>query len=130
MKPSPLHLQRGFAAVAAIFLVVLLAALGSFMVSFSNTQHLNSAQDIQGTRGYWAARAGLEWGIASVTAACPASPTTLSVDGFTVIVTCALTTYSDPGSVNLFQITAVANTAGAVGSPNYIERSLTASMEK
>jgi MSHA biogenesis protein MshP len=110
--------------------VVLLAALGSFMVSFSNTQHLNSAQDIQGTRGYWAARAGLEWGIASVTAACPASPTTLSVDGFTVIVTCALTTYSDPGSVNLFQITAVANTAGAVGSPSYIERSLTASMEK
>jgi MSHA biogenesis protein MshP len=122
--------QQGFAAIVAVFLVVVLAALGAFMVTFSNTQQLTSAQDVQGSRAYWAARAGLEWGIASVTAACPASPTTLSVDGFTVIVTCALTTYSDPGSVNLFQITAVANTAGAVGSPSYIERSLTASMEK
>jgi len=29
--------QRGFAAIAAIFLVLVLAALGGFMVSFSNT---------------------------------------------------------------------------------------------
>ena len=58
--------QRGFAAIAAIFLVVVLAALGGFMVTFSNTQQLTSAQDVQGSRAYWAARAGLEWGIGSV----------------------------------------------------------------
>lgn len=58
--------QRGFAAVAAIFLVVLLAALGGFMLTFSNSQQLTSAQDVQGTRAYWAARAGLEWAIAEV----------------------------------------------------------------
>ena len=63
--------QRGFAAIAAIFLVVVLAALGGFMLTFSNTQQLTSAQDVQGSRAYWAARAGLEWGIASATASCP-----------------------------------------------------------
>lgn len=58
---NPRRHQVGFAAIAAIFLVVVLAALGAFMVTFSNTQQLTSAQDLQGTRAYWAARAGLEW---------------------------------------------------------------------
>jgi len=122
--------QKGFAAIAAVFLVVVLAALGAFMVSFSNTQQLTSAQDMQGSRAYWAARAGLEWGIAGVTTVCPASPTALSVEGFTVTVTCTLSAYTDGGTVNLFQITALAQSAGTVGSTGYIERSLTASLEK
>jgi MSHA biogenesis protein MshP len=124
-------LQKGFAAIAAIFLVVILAALGAFMVSFSNTQHLTSAQDIQGSRAYWAARAGLEWGIASVTTVCPPTfPASLSVEGFTVTVTCTASAYTDSGAISLFDITAVAKSAGNVGSPGYIERSLTASMER
>ena len=57
MKPTHLA-QHGFAAIAAIFLVLVLAAFGAFMVSFSNTQHLNTARDVQGSRAYWAARAG------------------------------------------------------------------------
>ena len=67
MKPQSIH-QTGFAAIAAIFLVVVLAALGGFMMIFSNTQQLTSAQDFQGSRAYWAARGGLEWAIASVAA--------------------------------------------------------------
>src|SRR6218665_3298225 len=91
--------HRGFAAVAAIFLVVVLAALGAFMLTFSNTQQLTSAQDIQGTRADWAARAGLEWGInktATVTNACPsaASGSLGLVEGFNVVVGCTLSTYS------------------------------------
>lgn len=125
--------QRGFAAIAAIFLVVVLAALGGFMVTFSNTQQLTSAQDIQGSRAYWAARAGLEWGLASVGAAatCPASPTTLAVDGFTVVVACVVNAYTEAGApVNIFQFTSVASAGGAVGSVGFIERSLSASMER
>ncbi len=72
---SAIARQNGFAAIAAIFLVVVLAALGGFMVTFSNTQQLTSAQDVQGSRAYWAARAGLEWGIGSVVA-CANTPTT------------------------------------------------------
>jgi MSHA biogenesis protein MshP len=125
--------QRGFAAIAAIFLVVVLAALGGFMVTFSNTQQLTSAQDVQGSRAYWAARAGLEWGLASASAAaaCPASPTTLTVDGFTVVIACAANAYTEAGApVNIYQFTSVASSAGAVGSVGFIERSLSASMER
>lgn len=125
--------STGFAAIAAIFLVVGLASLGAFMVTMSNTQQLTSAQDVQGTRAYWAARAGLEWGISSanVAAACPMSPTTtLTIDGFSVAVTCVATSFTEAGApVKLLQLSSVA-TAGAVGSIGYIERSLSASMEK
>ena len=67
--------HNGFAAIAAIFLLVALAALGAFMVTFSNTQQLTSAQDLQGSRAYWAARAGLEWGIVrgAGASACPST---------------------------------------------------------
>lgn len=140
MKTS--GLQRGFAAIAAIFLVVILAALGAFMLTFSNTQQLTSAQDLQGTRAYWAARAGLEWGIGSVAAsvstppACPAPSTTLATafdGGFSVTVTCSRADYTEASaSANrfIFQIISVAKTAGAPGSVGYVKRSLSASMER
>jgi MSHA biogenesis protein MshP len=137
--------QHGFAAIAAIFLVVILAALGAFMLTFSNTQQLTSAQDLQGTRAYWAARAGLEWGIGSVVAStsagtmepgCSASSTTVGTNfdgGFTVIVQCAKARYTEASaSANrfIFQFTSEATTAGVgVGSVGYVQRSLSASME-
>jgi MSHA biogenesis protein MshP len=117
--------------VAAIFLVVILAGLGGFMVSFSNTAQLGSAQDMQGTRAYWAARAGLEWGLASVSASCPTSPTTLSITGFSVVVTCSFQTYSEAGqSPKIFQLKAVATSPGGAGSSTYVERSVSAGIEK
>jgi len=121
--------QRGFAAISAIFLVVVLAALGAFMVTFSNMQHLTSAQDVQGTRAYWAARAGLEWGIVSADSVCPVSPTSLSIEAFTVTVTCDRSAYSDSEALNIFSINAIAKVPGAsVGGVGYIERSVTASV--
>jgi MSHA biogenesis protein MshP len=59
---------RGFAIVSAIFILVVLAALGAFIVSVSTNQHVGSALDIQGVRAYQAARAGIEWGIYQVQA--------------------------------------------------------------
>lgn len=124
---SPLRSEHGFAAIAAIFLVVVLAAMGTYMVAFSNTQQLTSAQDIQGTRAYWAARAGLEWGLTS--AACNPTDTALTIQGFTVNVSCTPTVYAEAGaSVTLVRINAVAN-VGTAGNPGYVERSLTASRE-
>jgi MSHA biogenesis protein MshP len=129
-------IHGGFAAIAAIFLVLILAALGAFMVSFSNTQQLNSAQDMQGSRAYWAARAGLEWGVAShlAAAACSAASTSMTIEGFTVTVTCTLATYVDSGitpgvSPRIFQFTSTAVSAGAVGGIGYTERSVSTTLE-
>ena len=79
---------RGFAAISAVFLLVVLAGLGAYMLSMSNVQQLSSAQDVQGTRAYWAARAGLEWGTSSAVNDCPA-PARWEVDGLTVQVNCS-----------------------------------------
>jgi MSHA biogenesis protein MshP len=126
--------QSGFAAIAAIFLLVVLAALGGFMLMLSNTQQISAAQDTQGTRVFWAARAGLEWGIASTVASsnCPASPTSLSLDGMTVTVTCQRNTYLEAGSNrNLFTFESRAFTpSGSVGSVAYTERSVSATLER
>jgi MSHA biogenesis protein MshP len=132
--------QRGFAAIAAIFLVVALAALGAFMVTFSNTQQVTLAQDVQGSRAYWAARAGLEWGIVNSAAAAAAigadcsgaamptpTTTTLTIEGFTVAITCPRTAYVDGDSLHIFQITAIAS-SGTVGGVGYTERSVSASV--
>lgn len=126
--------KNGFAIISAIFLLVVLAALGAFMLSFSNTQHLTSAQDVQGSRAYWAARGGLEWAISTVqtnSAACPAAgiaPATL--DGFTITITCTRRTYTEgSNAVVIFSLESQANTNAPIGSAGYVERSVTAAIE-
>jgi MSHA biogenesis protein MshP len=133
--------QHGFAAVAAIFLVVGLAALGAFMVTFSNTQQITSAQDVQGSKAYWAARAGLGWALVAVPAApglCSsatlanvtpgAAPAT--VDGFTLQVRCSQNVYQEGGlSHTVFAIESQAS-LGTAGSVSRVERSLTATIEQ
>jgi MSHA biogenesis protein MshP len=145
MKPRSAH--DGFAALAAIFLMVVLGALGAFMLSFSTIQHSTSAQDIQGSRAYWAARAGLEWGLANFASACPGQPVTLiatqqassspfTLFGFGVTVTCSLTGYAESTptptipNVFIYQFDVVAKSSTAIGSQGYFERSVSASMER
>ena len=128
--------QNGFAAIAAIFLLVVLAAFGAFMVSFSNTQQINSAQDIQGSRAYWAARGGLEWGIPTALATpalCVspmASPPT-PLDGFTISVDCISNGYTEGiATVTVMRLTATAKMGGTAGNIAYVERSVSASVER
>lgn len=129
---NPSRYQRGFAAIAAIFLIVALAALGGYMVSFSNTQQISSAQDVQGSRAYWTARAGLEWALATVNAssACPVAATPTPIEGFSMSILCTSQTYAEAAAApRLFQIRAIAS-VGTVGTVGFIERSVSASMEK
>ena len=58
--------QRGFSIVAAIFLLVILAGLGAAIVTVATTQQRGAVADLQGTRAYLAARAGMEWGMYNV----------------------------------------------------------------
>ena len=145
MSGGALRGQRGFAAIAGIFLIVVLAALGAYMVSFSNSMQLSSAQDLQGSRAYWAARAGLEWGIAN-TANCatfaPASPTTLTGatvggvftafdGGITVNVDCSSQAYTEAGTgFTIYKLNATAKTSASVGSLGYVERNVSVTVEK
>lgn len=126
--------------VSAIFLLVVLAALGAFMVTFSNTQQLTSAQDVQGSRAYWAARAGLEWAAASIdptnAARSVCHSTTITMNGFTVNVDeqgCSAGVpprYDEAGITKYYhRVISTASAGGTVGSLGYIERSASATME-
>lgn len=128
MKPQAKQ-ARGFAAISAVFLLVVLAGLGAYMLTFSNTQQSSSAQDVLGTRAYWAARAGLGWGTASAINDCPPSPTQLMVDGMTVQVTCSMRVYIDGAdTIRVLQLQSQASNNAPVGGAGYVERSLSASL--
>ena len=98
--------QRGFGAIAAIVVLVILALLAAAIVSISTTQQITSAQDVQSTRAWQAARAGNEWGLywALKNNACAAiSGRTLNLTadtGFYVTVKCESSSYEEGQKVN------------------------------
>ena len=136
---------RGFSLISAIFLLVILSALGAFMVSMSTMQQSTSVLDLQGSRAYQGARAGIEWGAyqvltpentnpaagGSVQYVCPAVPSRMpalggSLSGFAVSLTCVSNAYAESGNVlTAYQLTATA-TYGVMPSADYVERVVTA----
>jgi MSHA biogenesis protein MshP len=129
MKTAP---QQGFAMVSAIFLMVVLGLLGGLMITMSNSQQIGAVRDTLGTRAYYAARAGLEWGLyrATQNGSCAAStplPAAVNATGFAVQVACvAMGPYDEGGtSVTVYQVTATATT-GTLGRHDHAERQLQA----
>jgi MSHA biogenesis protein MshP len=125
--------QRGFSIVTAIFLLVIMAALGASMLTFFTVQQATAAQDLEGTRAYQAARAGIEWGlyqVLQVGAACPNAAPLPALGGtlsaYTVTVTCVNpASYNEAGqTVTVYQITSNAKNGAAPGSTYYVERQL------
>lgn len=120
--------QRGFSLLSAIFLIVVIAALGVFMVTLSGTQHFTTLLSLKGAQAYNASRAGLEWGVyqALVVGSCAGStPLTLThggVSGFSVTVTCSSSTHTEAGDTfNIYAITAFAS-SGTLGQADYVSR--------
>jgi MSHA biogenesis protein MshP len=143
MKTRLHRASGGFGAIAAIFVLVVLASLAAAIVRIGQSTQTGSAQDILGARAWAAARAGTEWGLyqalkGSWTTCSGASQTLdLSSDsGFRVTVRCNSIVYNEgedaTGAVQtlrLYTIDAVAcnsaiacpDNARAV-QPGYIER--------
>ncbi len=133
-------MQRGFSLISAIFLLVVIAALGTFAVTLSTTQQQSAALDVMSARAYQAARAGMEWGAyqvlqggttcANTNATLPAGTLSNTLSGFTVTVACTTSTHSDAGvTINVYNLTSRA-TQGGVGTPNYVERQVSATFAK
>ena len=131
--------ERGAALVSAIFLLVVLAALGAYMVTVSGVQQSTASRSLINTRTYFVARAGLEWGIhqtvspafAGGAVVCPApatfSPTGFGFDGVSVAVNCSRTQYDDGVLVNTYVHTSTAS-HGTAGTTEYVERRLEATV--
>lgn len=119
--------------MSAVFLLVVLALLGAMIVALSTTQHVGQARDLFGSRAYFAARAGIEWGVYAALRnnACAASatlpPLAGSAQDFSVVVGCTVSGPFDEGgtTVRVYQLTSTA-TRGAAGAPDQVERQLQA----
>jgi MSHA biogenesis protein MshP len=144
---------RGFSLITAIFLLVVLAALGAFMVVFTGLQQTTIQADVQGVRAYYAARAGINWALyraldpdntiapgAAVFAPCPAGTINTmagSLAPFTVVVSCPVPVAAETEAnrnIHVYQITATAcNQAvcpAAAPAAGYVERSVTVTVAK
>lgn len=135
--------ERGFSLITAIFLIVVLAALGAYMVIFTGLQQTTVQADVLGVRAYYAARAGTEWAIfqaldpdnniapgATAFATCPTGTiNTLggSLSPFTVVIACTSTDHTEAGNnIRVFAITATACNSAPCGTPTtgYVERQI------
>ena len=135
MRSRSFPRSAGFGLVTAIFLLVVLAALGVAMVTVFTAQQQSSSLDVQGARAYQAARAGLEWGVFQQlrNGSCAATssfalPAGSQLSGFTVTVTCRA---SGAGPLTRRVLEATACNApgaggacpnGATNSPDYVQR--------
>lgn len=133
--------SAGFAYIAAVVVLVLLATLGITVTRLSSTQQLTAAEDAMQAYALQAARAGTEWGLfqALQNGACAGTSTNdlrTASGGFAVTVQCSVKQRNEgiqsDGTtirvINIFTITATACNAAscpdntAASKPGYVER--------
>lgn len=144
--------ESGFAYIAAVVLLVVVAGLAVALLRLTSTQQSTVDQALLGARAGLAARGGIEWGFRVLDTQCQGTPVDLtqfrSESGFNVTVTCSFRTYFEgerikpppPGGApqqeaeavakRIYQITAVAcNGAGtrcpdqqSAANAEYVER--------
>lgn len=121
------RIQRGFSLVPALFLLVVLAALGLVAVRLTGVQQQTVVLAMQSGRAYAAARSGADWSAyqALVNGSC--APATISLTeaglaGFAVDTNCSSTTHTEgPNTVRIYVIDAFA-WSGTYGNPDYVSR--------
>lgn len=118
---------RGFALIPALFLIVVLSALAVVAIRIGTGQQQAVTMSLQQARALAAAQAGIEWGAYQTAATnCPASTTLnlteASLNGFTVTVTCAATTFTNGAATSTSYVLKASATSGIYGQPGYVRR--------
>lgn len=123
--------ERGFSLVSTLFILVVLAALGGYMLRLNVSQHATTTLSLQSVRAWYAATSGLEWTVYQINTGggCPALPSSFSAEGFTVNVTgCSAYPVSEgEHSYTLYDIQVTAQ-RGSFGSVDFVSRKLRASV--
>ena len=124
--------QAGFGLVAAMFVIIIIAAVIATMARLAVTQNSTNSLAIQQARAYQAAQAGLEWGISRAVNGQPCA-SSFSLSGFSISVTCtpttAVTIAEENPTVQFYELTATAE-YGTTGGADYAYRRLTAVVER
>ena len=122
--------QRGFALIGALFLLVVLAALGAFAVRINMTQRHDADLELQQLRAEAAVSSGVDYAATRLlagTSCATLMAETLNVGGYAVtFVPCVNgPPYLVNGvNVNVYTVT-VSSARGAYGTPEFVARSST-----
>lgn len=119
----------GFVLPAAVFLLVVMATLGAFIVQIVAAGHVVVAQDVQGMRALQAARAGIERGLyaVQVDGNCPGGMLAdlPGLTGFKVSWQCQAHAFTDAAvSRTVWQITATACSTRGASCPSTLDAEL------
>jgi len=131
-----LKTQAGFILVAAIFLMLVVALLLTFLLRTGAENQWSSSLRLQEARAFQAASSGLEWGVYQLNGGvCPTSPTILNLNeadlnGFTVTLRCNQNNYTEEGKViSIFELDALATLGNYGTSADFISRHLQLTVE-
>jgi len=131
--------QSGFSLIVAIFIMLILGMMGSYMVSTSVMQRQTTDYALQGARVYKAAQSGIQWAAYQIfnggwNAACGAGAgittnlalTANGLNGFNAAVTCGWVQHTDQGNnFCVFRVNVIAEFR-QFGQPDYVSRRLEA----
>jgi hypothetical protein len=125
--------QRGAALVSVIFLIVTVAALGTFAIRTGMDYGQQATLALQEVRADVAAYSGIEYAVnrLSLNPACNALPpgpltfpgSAAGMTGIRVVLTCTASA-TQPSTGSVFEITARAQ-FGVFGNPDYVQRERT-----
>lgn len=132
--------QSGMLLPVAVFLLVVLSALGAYAMRLSVLTNASTAQDILSVQAFMAGKAANEWvsyqiyqpdaSGAPAMQNCPAT-TSLAINGFNVQIGCSVQAYEDESNqaVNIYHVVSTA-TMGTVGTAQYVERQVTTTLSR
>ncbi len=125
--------SRGFILITVLFLITVLAVMAVVMSSTTSVQNFTTTYSLLQTRGYAAAKSGLEYAVQRATSAaeCLAGPSAVALPGidFTVSTSCtSVPGINEAGNITtVYQISSTAVT-GTFGNVGYVTRTLRASV--
>ncbi|MBL7004640.1 MAG: hypothetical protein ISR69_11535 [Gammaproteobacteria bacterium] len=127
--------QRGLSLIIAIFLLVVIGGLLSFILTISGAQLGTSILNIKAARGLQAARTGIEIGAhLALNYGCSSFPSgSMTVEtgsnmDFDVTISCSQTMHNESTSnINVYKLSSTA-TNGSWGSLDYTSRTIIASV--
>lgn len=127
---------NGFSLITAIFLLVVVALLGTYMVIIGTTQQMTATLSLLSSRAVFAADSSMQWAEAYVSkndVCFSPSPTTFTLsggatNGYSITATCSSVNATEGGDTyNVFKLTSSAK-HGTPGTPDYVERKLQATV--
>ncbi len=136
---SMLGKQGGLTIVSAIFLLVVLGVLGTYMVTIGSVQHVTSGISIQAARAHAAAVSGIEWAVYDIRNNAAANlncngppggdPTFTLLAVFNVTVSCASQSVTEVAATySIYHLTSSVVTPGGPGDPGYVSRTVWATV--